>query len=222
MLPACLESVRQSARSAHGPVEVVVAINRCTDNTEAIALEWGATIVHDDSRNLARIRNTAASAASGEFLVTIDADSTMSLGLLGAIETRLRSGTHVGGGVTTLPDRWSIGTATMIVSAHAALAAVRLSGGAFWCRRSDFEAIGGFNETYVSVEDIEFARRLRALGKARKQRFTTIRREHIVTSMRKFDRLGDWYFLRHPRESLELVSGKSQAAANRFWYDIDR
>jgi glycosyltransferase involved in cell wall biosynthesis len=39
-------------------------------------------VVHEDRRNLAAIRNAAARAATGEIVVTIDADSRMSSNML--------------------------------------------------------------------------------------------------------------------------------------------
>jgi glycosyltransferase involved in cell wall biosynthesis len=53
-------------------VEIIVALNRCTDRTEGIALKHGAKVVREDGRNLARIRNAAAKAATGEIIVTIE------------------------------------------------------------------------------------------------------------------------------------------------------
>jgi len=58
----------------------------------------------------------------------------------------------------------------------------RVTGGLFWCRRRDFEAIGGFNEDFVSLEDLDFALRLKAHGRTTGRRFSTLRGGHIVTS----------------------------------------
>ena len=63
-LPSCLESTRAAAGAFPGEVEIVVALNRCTDRTEEIALGHGAKVVREDGRNLARIRNAAARAAT--------------------------------------------------------------------------------------------------------------------------------------------------------------
>jgi glycosyltransferase involved in cell wall biosynthesis len=67
-LPGCLESIKAAAAPFPDQVEVIVAINRCTDRTEEIAQAHGAKLVHDDSRNLAKIRNAAARAAMGEVI----------------------------------------------------------------------------------------------------------------------------------------------------------
>ena len=41
-------------------------------------------------------------------------------------------------------------------------------GAVFWFRKRDFLRIGGFDETLVSPEDMDFARRLNRLGRDRK------------------------------------------------------
>jgi len=98
----------------------------------------------------------------------------------------------------------------------------RVSGGLFWCLREDFEALGGFNESWVSVEDLDFAKRLKAHGRRQGKRFKTITKEHIVTSCRKFDTFGDWYLIRHPGFVWRIFTGKSQKDADTFYYDVPR
>jgi hypothetical protein len=98
----------------------------------------------------------------------------------------------------------------------------RVSAGLFWCLRQDFEAIGGFDENLVSLEDLNFAQRLKAYGRSKGKRFKTIRTACIVTSCRKFDMFGDWYLLTNPRLVRQLLSGKSQKDADHFYYDAER
>jgi glycosyltransferase involved in cell wall biosynthesis len=50
------------------------------DRTEEIAVSLGCRMVREDARNLSRIRNAGVSAATGEMIVTIDADSVILLG----------------------------------------------------------------------------------------------------------------------------------------------
>jgi glycosyltransferase involved in cell wall biosynthesis len=221
-LPGCLESIEVAGQAFPNQVEIVVAINRCTDRTEEIALNHGAKVVHDDSRNLARIRNTAARAATGDIIVTIDADSRMSRTMLVEIDRLLRTGKYVGGGVMVLPERWSLGIVATAIMLSAVMLRHRVSGGLFWCLRENFEAIGGFNESWVSVEDLDFAKRLKAHGKRKGKRFKTITKAHIVTSCRKFDMLGDWFLVRNPGLVRRIFSGKSQKDADDFYYDVNR
>ena len=219
-LPGCLESIAAASQPFAGEVETIVCVNRCTDRTEEIARTKGAKVVHTDARNLAIIRNTAAKEAQGDIIVTIDADSRMSPNMLRDIDRLLRSGRYVGGGVMMYPERWSLGiVATGLMLLPLAIRH-RVSGGLFWCLREDFNAIGGFDEKWVSVEDLDFAKRLKAYGKTRGKRFGTIYRSHIVTSCRKFDTFGDWFLVCDPAFVRRIFSGKSQADADRLYYDF--
>ena len=200
---------------------MIVAVNRCTDRTEEIAVARGARVVQTEARNLAKIRNTAAQSATGDIIVTIDADSRMSPNMLVDIDRLLRSGRYIGGGVMMWPERWSLGiVATGLMLLPLALRH-RVSGGLFWCFREDFEAIGGFDEKWVSVEDLDFAKRLKAYGKTKGKRFGTILRSYIITSCRKFDTFGDWFLVRDPAFVRRIFSGKSQADADRLYYDYE-
>jgi glycosyltransferase involved in cell wall biosynthesis len=219
-LPSCLESIRVAATRCGRSYEIIVVINRCTDATESIARTAGCRIVTGEAKNLSIIRNAGAAVARGELLVTIDADSRMHPRMLSEVVRLLTNPKVVGGGVAMFPDRWSLGIfCTMLLLLPVALY-YRITAGMFFMRRADFEAIGGFNPELVSVEDIDFARRLRALGKSRGQHFATIWRSWIITSTRKFDRFGDWYAFRNPRLIYELFKGKNQDAANKIWYDF--
>jgi glycosyltransferase involved in cell wall biosynthesis len=221
-LPKCLDSIRKAAVRFPDQVEIVVALNRCTDRTEAIALEHGAKVAREDGRNLAKIRNAAAKAATGEIIVTIDADSRMTENMLVEIDRLLQTDQYIGGGVAIWPERWSVGIAVTVLLLEVMLRWRRVSGGLFWCLREDFKAIGGFNENLVSLEDLDFAQRLKAYGRSQGKQFKTIRSAYIITSCRKFDRFGDWYLLTNPRIVRRILKGQSQEEANNFYYDVER
>jgi len=219
---ACLASIENAAKNYAGDIEIIVALNRCTDRTEEIARKHGAITVREDCRNLAKIRNSAARFAAGKVIVTIDADSRMTANMLEEIDQKLSSGKFIGGGVVILPERMSFGIFMSLLVILPALLIYRVSSGLFWCSRQDFEAIGGFNESLVSAEDIDFARRLKSHGKNRGKRFKTITKAHIITSCRKFDAFGDWFLLKNPRLVWKIFRGKDQKAADKFYYDVSR
>lgn len=217
----CLDSIVVAGGSYPDQVEIIVAINRCTDRTEAIARSYGAFTCHTDARNLAAIRNAAASRARGEIILTIDADSWMTPNMLTEIERLLGSGKYIGGGVAIRPERLSLGIfATGLVFGAFALRQ-RVSGGLFWCSRETYLALNGFDERFVTAEDVDFSKRLRRLGKAQRKKFKTLWRAFIWTSCRKWDKFGDWYLLRNLTFSRRLLTGKDQEAADKYIYDFE-
>ncbi len=88
----------------------------------------------------------------------------------------------------------------------------RVSAGMFWCHQADLDAIGGFDEPLVCVGDVDFAKRLKKLGRSRSQRDGTIRKDHLTTSCRKFDQFGDWIFVRRPGIVLDIFNQKKKTA----------
>ncbi|MCH9671017.1 MAG: glycosyltransferase [Gammaproteobacteria bacterium] len=219
-LGKCVDSVAAAAANVAGEVEHIVVLNRCTDGTEAIARAAGCKVVVEDARYISRIRNAGAAAAEGRIIVTVDADSWMSPNMLTEVCRMLETGRFVGGGVRMFPERWSAGLiATTALIAPFILWNRILSAGMFWCYREDFDAVGGFDEQLISIEDIDFAQRLKRRGRESSRRYGTIRRAHLTTSCRKFDEFGDWYFVKDPRRLVRLL-GRDKAMADAFYYDV--
>jgi glycosyltransferase involved in cell wall biosynthesis len=214
----CLGSVQSAARAVTEIVEHIVVLNRCHDRTGAIATEMAARVVVEDARNLSHIRNRGRQAARGDILVTIDADSRMTANMLVEVLRNLRSKRYIGGGVRIVPERLSPGIFASLLVVLPFVLWHRVSAGMFWCYKKDFDAIGGFDENLACLEDIDFGKRLKNRGQAHGMRYGTIRRAHIVTSCRKFDRWGDWVFVRHPMMVYRIFQHDLQQA-DRFYYD---
>lgn len=218
---ACLDSIDRAARFANTKPEIIVVLNRCTDGTEQRIVNH-ALILREDSPNLARVRNFGAASARGDIIVTIDADSRMSENMLAEIEKALESGRFIGGGVKIIPERMSLGLLISGLILLFPFYIAGLSAGLFWCYRKDFLAIGGFDENRLSGEDLDFARRLKVYGRKRGKKFGNIRRAHITTSVRKFDKYGDWLVLKllftDPIGFISAFRGKNADFAKRFWY----
>ena len=221
-LGGCLDAAEIAISEVGQKVEIVVVLNRCTDATERIATERGCRIVREDAKNLSLIRNAGVAAATGEVVITCDADSRMHAGSIREIVRRLETGKWVGGGALILPERWSLGIVASGLSILPYLALTGVSFGMFWFRKEDFDAIGGFNADFVSVEDVDFAQRLKAHGKATQRSWGTLLRWPLVTSCRKFDLFGDWYLLCNPAFVRKVFRGNNREVADRFWYDVRR
>ncbi len=220
-LPKCLVAIKHAEEQIALPIEIIVVLNRCTDKTERIALEAGCKTISNESKNLSAIRNAGIKIATGDLIITIDADSLMSKQMLKKILIAMDSGHYIGGGVNILPDRYSLGIICSMLALLPFALFWGITVGAFYSRRKDILAIGGFNENLFSAEDIDLARRLKKLGKSRGLKYKNLLTAHITTSSRKFDRFGDWYAFKHPLTMLKLLGGKKSSEADKIWYDFN-
>ncbi len=223
----CLQAVKSATKYVGDEkTEIIVVANRCTDRTEAIAKHYGAKVVKNEEKCIAAIRNAGVKQAKGEIIVTIDADSLMTKHSLREIKFLLDSGKYIGGGTNPKFDRMSVGIAfsSMYVAMNLLPIMMKnggyLSGAMFWFYKSDFEAIGGFDETLVSLEDMDFAVRLKKLGDSKGLKYGTLKRSYILTSSRKFDEFGDWYLIKNRSLTKRIFTGRDREAADEFYYDV--
>ena len=217
-----LDAIHRASTQAAITPEVVIVLNRCSDGTEAIALRNGCKIINEDAKNLSIIRNAGIAAATGSLIITIDADSVMSQNMLTDIVKTMQSRRFIGGGVIFYPERISPGIALTFLCLLPYVLWHRIAGGLFFFEKDAWQAIGGFNPAWRSAEDIDFALRLKEHGKLNKLSFKILKSSWIITSTRKFDIFGDWYYLRNFRELLRLLRGRDSEAADRLWYDVER
>ena len=223
----CLQAVINASKYvAPDRTEIIVVANRCTDRTCAVARHYSARVMKNDDRCIAAIRNTGVYAARGEIVVTIDADSLMTKYSLAEIKELLEGKKYIGGGTNPRFDRMSVGIAfsTMYVAVNLLPVMIKnggyLSGAMFWFYKRDFETVGGFDESLVSLEDMDFAKRMKKLAVSRGQRYGTLRRSYVVTSARKFDEFGDWYLIKNRKLTKRIFTGKDREAADSFYYDV--
>jgi glycosyltransferase involved in cell wall biosynthesis len=217
-LPGGLAAVAAASKICPCAVETIVVLNRCHDRTEEIAKEFGAVIAHEDAKNLAKIRNAGFAASTGDVIVTVDADSRLHPQFLRIVLEKLEKAI-IGGGAFVVPERWSIGIVASAMMVVPYLAKHRVSYGAFWTTRKSFEAIGGFNPDFVTIEDVDFAVRLRDYGRTQQKKWGTVWTAPLKTSCRKFDQYGDWHLVRDPQFLKRAFEGRDEEIANEYWYD---
>lgn len=222
----CLRAIRTAEEQTEsGSVQIIVVANRCTDKTAEIAAQYGAEVIENQDKCIASIRNAGAKAAAGEILVTVDADTYIAPETFTEIRTLLESGRYIGGGAVPTFDRASLGIAvsTFYVLLQMLPEIIRcrgmLSGAVFWCRKSDFDAVGGFDPSLISLEDLDFAKRLKQYGKERGKKYGTLKSK-IYTSARKFDQFGDWYLIKNRKLTKRIFTGKDREAADQYYYDV--
>jgi glycosyltransferase involved in cell wall biosynthesis len=221
-LPGTLARIREAFEAV--PYELIVCDNNSIDATAAIAEGAGCRVVFEPFNQISRARNTGAGAASGAWLLFIDADSWLSAALVGDMLPLLRGDSYIGCGSTLrIVDgpKWFKYT---VESKNWSMRMFRWCPGAFiLCRRDAFEEMGGFSTEHYIFEEIEFVKRLKALGRRRHQKFVILHRHPFSTSGRKGSAYGFASWLRFAL-TLTLFQGRS-VRDRRFaekWYDGKR
>jgi glycosyltransferase involved in cell wall biosynthesis len=218
LLPGTLAAIHAAARAAGDAYEIVVADDGSTDGTAEAARGAGARVVAVARRQIAATRNAGARAALGGSLFFVDADTRVSAAVVGAAQAALDGGA-VGGGSAVRFDGpaplWGRLGARLTVAAFRRL---RLAAGCFlFCRRADFEAVGGFDEALYASEEIALSR---ALG--RRGRFVVLA-EPVFTSPRK---LVAYSAGRHLATLARLIrAGRAGVRSRRLldlWYEDER
>ena len=198
LLPRALERIDIAKNAYHlgtDAVEVIVADNASTDTTASIARDAGARVATFDNRRIASARNGVAAIARGRILVFVDADTTVHPETFNAIHAAMATGNYVGGATGWEFERTSAGlAATRFVVGTVVTGLLRIDGGAVFCTREAFDAVGGYNEEKEIAEDVEFFRAVRAFGKRKGLRMLRGTPEaRAVVCTRKFDKHGDWH-----------------------------
>ena len=191
LLGATLDAIHTAARDVALPYEIVVANDASTDATAAVARAHGARVVDCQHRQIARVRNTGAHAATGDVLIFVDADTVISPAVVRASLAALDSGA-VGGGASVRiegPQPW-----WGPIAVFAILESMRVmqwaAGCYVYCTRQAFDAAGGFDERLYVAEEIALSRSLQRIGRV------VILREKVVTSGRKMRTHSAWDLLR--------------------------
>jgi glycosyltransferase involved in cell wall biosynthesis len=217
-LPATLAALRLAGAASGRAFEIVVADDGSTDRTAEIARAAGARVVPVAHRQIAATRNSGARAASGDLLFFVDADTLVPADVVRAALAALDAGAVGGGAAVRFDARAPLWGRALLALVVLSFRLARLAAGCFlFCRRSDFEAVGGFDEALYASEEIPLSR---ALG--RRGRFVVLG-EAVVTSGRKFRS--------HPagsqlRTFVRLVLSPRQSVRSRrllgLWYDGSR
>ena len=166
--------------------ELIVCDNNSSDRTAAIAQAAGAKVVFEPINQIARARNTGAAAASGDWLIFIDADSYPSPELFMEVAREIESGTCLAGGATIrLEGHYSLGSK---VTGFWNLLSRRLrwlAGSFIFCEAAAFRKVGGFSNELFAAEELDLSRRLKRLARSERRRIVILSRHPLLTSARK-------------------------------------
>lgn len=225
LIGATLQAVhvaREAFTSLGWESELVVCDNNSTDRTAEIARAAGAQVVFEPVNQIARARNAGAAAATGDWLVFVDADSHVNRDLFADVAEVIRDGRHLAGGCTIRLDHapcWAVffvhGWTTLSRCAHWA------AGSFIFVETDAFRAIGGFDQALYASEEIDLSQRLNRLARQRQLKPMRILTRHpLLTSGRKAHLYTPGEHLRFMLKiALSLGSALNRRDACPIWYD---
>ena len=224
LLPASLAATRNAMAAfteKNWAGELIVCDNNSTDRTAELARAAGATVVFEPVNQIARARNCGAAAATGDWLVFVDADSRPSRELFAEVAGIIETGAYLYGGCLIKFDEfhplWGFAAGFWNwVSRVGKFAA----GSFIFCERAAFEKIGGFDNKLFVGEELDLSQRLKQLAKQNRKRAVILHRHRLVTSARKMRLYSSrellWFLTRaafHPRRTV-MNRGSCEV-----WYD---
>jgi len=223
-LLASVDAARQAFAAWPDAVEVIVSDNASTDDTAAIARAHGCRVVSSTVRRIGAVRNAGAAVARGEILAFIDADSQIHPDTFNVLAAFMARQDVIAGSTGATMERWSIGLAVTYAIMMLFVWATTFDIGVVFCRRADFEAIGGYDDSMKFAEDVKFLYMLRRLGRTRGQRLVRARTVKVIASTRKFDSYGDWHYITlMVKGPWYLINRRLRDAfADQYWYKPDR
>jgi len=222
LLPGTLAHIRNGLEAIASPrssSEIIVCDNNSTDRTAQVARAAGAQVVFEPVNQIARARNAGAAAASGDWLVFVDADSSPSPALFQDMAQAIASGRCVGGGATIEIPGARLHVRAWVSAWNALSRLARWAAGSFiFCDAAAFHAVQGFSQELYASEEIDFSRRLKRRFPQRD--FIILHRHPLVTSGRKAE-LYSWR--EHAAFLVALVASRGRALRRRedcsIWYD---
>jgi glycosyltransferase involved in cell wall biosynthesis len=161
-------------------LQIVVVLDGCSDDTRAVVEQHRSSFAErllvvdlPTSRGAAAARNAGVAVAGGELLLFCDADDVVDTGWAAALVTALADVDMVGGRLEIRRDgapAWAIealyertaGGSSHVLDGRDPYAPSSCMG----CRRTAFDAVGGFDERFTGAggEDADFGLRVQAGG----------------------------------------------------------
>ncbi len=201
--------------------ELIVCDNNSTDHTPAVARAAGALVVFEPVNQIARARNTGAAAATGDWLLFIDADSHPTAALFVDVTDQIQSGKCLAGG-STIRLEGNHRLANFVTDFWNWQSRSRrwLAGSFIFCEAAAFRKLGGFNSELFVGEELDLTTRLQELGRATGREIVILHRHPLLTSARKVRLYSTW---EHLGFLLRVVTRREATFRSReacyAWYD---
>lgn len=201
--------------------ELIVCDNNSTDRTAEIAREAGAQVVFEPVNQIARARNAGAAAATGDWLVFVDADSHPSRELFADVAEQIISGHCLAGGSTVRMETSSFFGKLGEGLWNRVSRWRRLMAGSFiFVEAAAFREVGGFSNELFAGEELDLSIKLRKLGKRQGRRIVILSRHPLLTSARKLHLYSQrelfWFFIKAAFAHKRVLRNRAECSP---WYD---
>jgi GT2 family glycosyltransferase len=144
----------------------------------------------------ANAKNIGGFSATGEFLVFVDADCSVSPEFFSEISEKGKDDRWVGGGMRyVIPTNPTFGVRCFILFWTFYCTIKQISIGAFCIRQDPFISLAGFDKS-SKYHDVDLALRLRKYAKRHGKFFQPLTQSKLIWSTRKFEKYGSWHWLR--------------------------
>lgn len=166
--------------------ELIVCDNNSTDRTAEIARDSEATVVFEAINQIGRARNAGAAAATGDWLLFVDADSFPSTELFGEVAKVIEKGQAIAGGSTVRLD--TDDTPARILTQFwngVSLVLSWVAGSFIFCETNAFRAVGGFSNEFFTGEELDLSKKLKRFARSRRKKVVIISKYPLLTSARK-------------------------------------
>ena len=181
----CLPQTFRSLPDAAN-LEVIVVDGGSNDGTADVAERAGARVLRLPPGRALQM-NAGAAAARGSVLLFLHADTRLPRGFFSAVEAEMRKPGVVGGAFRLRIDApgWPLRIIEGAVHIRSCVLQVPYGDQGIFVRKETFQELGGFAMLPI-MEDVDFIRRLRRLGRIR------IVPLSATTSGRRWQELGPW------------------------------
>jgi hypothetical protein len=167
-LRTALASINRAVGKAGAEAEVIVIDNGSVDDSAAVALAGGATVLNGSGMPVSAMRNLGADRARFAVLAFVDADHELAVGWVTAAQELLADPRVIACGAPytcPAPGTWVQSAYDLLRPKPAGLQDVEwLGSGNLVVRRAAFLGVEGFDESLRTCEDVDLCRRLRGTG----------------------------------------------------------
>ncbi|MEO6033741.1 MAG: glycosyltransferase [Verrucomicrobiota bacterium] len=181
-----MKSAANSFRQSGWDWELIVCDNNSTDRTAEIAREAGATVIFEPINQIGRARNKGASAATGDWLLFIDADSFLTAELFGEVVKVIEKGNAIAGGSTVRLETAN-GPARVLTRFWNGVSRTLhwVAGSFIFCEVAAFRAVGGFSHEFFTGEELDLSKKLKRHARRSGKKVVIISKYPLLTSARK-------------------------------------